>query len=339
MTGFNLTQNELDAAMAIVSDCLDGMGGSRPSDLEYDEYTWTDAKVLMAAGWTRSEATGTFGALMEKGLVTEYDKNEWALVTDAWCWLDTQWDAYQERHSSDPNQKAEMESTMTCATISIANLTTTFHENPEAGSAYADTHDEVLVSTQADLEELSGPQLVAIYNSITAELNKMSPGLGLQDVKRFSGKEAAAKRVLANMFDLFEARREAAKSAPPARATKAKAKVNTDPSKPTRGTGINLKPLEKVYACRAGSKQATLVDMLSRPQGATMAELMEALSGGAKPWQEVTVKSGLNWDMNKIKGYGIRTTQRDGVHCYHLVLPAGMEAPLPHTPVKSKQGA
>lgn len=89
----DLTPNELAAAIVLVKSCLDGMGGSRPADLASDEYTWVDAKVLMKAGWNKNEASGTFGALMEKGFISEYDKNEWAITTEAWKFLDTIWDA------------------------------------------------------------------------------------------------------------------------------------------------------------------------------------------------------------------------------------------------------
>ena len=37
---FNLTEAEFAVARILVGICLDGMGGSRPSDLEHDEYTW-----------------------------------------------------------------------------------------------------------------------------------------------------------------------------------------------------------------------------------------------------------------------------------------------------------
>jgi hypothetical protein len=90
---FDLTANELRAALVLVSECLAGMGGSRPSDLEYDEYTWCSAKELIAHGWNRNEASGTFGALMTKGIVCECDRNEWAVTTSGWRWLDTMWDA------------------------------------------------------------------------------------------------------------------------------------------------------------------------------------------------------------------------------------------------------
>jgi hypothetical protein len=136
---------------------------------------------------------------------------------------------------------------------------------------------------------------------------------------------------------------------------------------------ITLAPKKQVRACEAGTKQARLVDLLARPGGASMAELREVLA----PWKDVTIKSGLTWDMNHQKGYGIRTTFENGYQrwlatdyagmgtfradshpddlseaekaallaenlangydpeevfaVYHLVLPAGLTAPIPHT--------
>ena len=89
---FNLTANETKAALILVASCLNGMGGDRPADLGGDEYTWVSAKDLMAKGYSAAEATGTFGALMAKGVVYEYDRNEWVLATEAWQFLDTIWD-------------------------------------------------------------------------------------------------------------------------------------------------------------------------------------------------------------------------------------------------------
>ncbi len=138
--------------------------------------------------------------------------------------------------------------------------------------------------------------------------------------------------------------------------------------------GISLAPKKVARACRAGTKQAMLVDLLHRSGGASMSELLRHLT----PWKAITVKSGLSWDMNAVKGYGIRTTFEAGydrwLACdyegqgtfhadshpddlseadkaklladnlangydphevfavYHLVLPEGMTAPVPHTP-------
>lgn len=214
---------------------------------------------------------------------------------------------------------------MTCVTIDITDLKVTFHPDAEAGMAHAEDNDELFVGKPDDLGELTGPQMVAMYNATAQQINDGTGGnlrtkmLIVAPTKRFPNKEAGIKRLMANITDLFEMEREATRRKPAPK-----------PSAPRRGTGINLAPKDKVYPCRPGTKQAILVDMLSREQGATMGELLEALSGGKKPWQEVTVKSGLSWDMNKVKGYGIRTTKRGDEDCHHLTYPEGMDAPLPH---------
>lgn len=148
------------------------------------------------------------------------------------------------------------------------------------------------------------------------------------------------------------------------------------PKAQRRSRGINLAPKAEAKACRYGTKQAILVDLLLRSGGASMAELREALA----PWKDITIKSGLGWDMNHQKGYGIRTTHENGYQrwlatdyagmgtfkgdthpddnseadkaallaqnladgynpgevfaVYHLVLPAGLTAPVPHTGTK-----
>lgn len=75
---------------------------------------------------------------------------------------------------------------------------------------------------------------------------------------------------------------------------------------------LDLKPKAKVYARRRGSKQALLVDMLSRKEGATFGELYDALASNGKPWRCATIRSGLAWDMNHIAGYGIRSELFNG---------------------------
>jgi hypothetical protein len=129
---------------------------------------------------------------------------------------------------------------------------------------------------------------------------------------------------------------------------------------------VNLEPKSKVYARKAGSKQAILVDLLSRPEGATFGELYDALAQTGKPWRGVTIRSGLAWDINHIAGYGVTSelfngeefakqgrtyeAERLGVQVgprggvtlsegydpelklavYRLSYPKGMEGPLPH---------
>lgn len=92
--------------------------------------------------------------------------------------------------------------------------------------------------------------------------------------------------------------------------------------------GTNLQPTgEKLTACLAGSKQSILVDMLVRPEGATMEELIAALSGGRQPWTEATVRSGFGWDLKR-KGYGVRSEfDPQGEERFHLIVPKGQKVP------------
>lgn len=88
----DLTANELAAALALVSRCLRNMGGTRPADLDNDPFTWVESGDLIAAGWTRHAANGTFGTLMGKGFIDHDGSQDWSLSVEAYRWLDTVWD-------------------------------------------------------------------------------------------------------------------------------------------------------------------------------------------------------------------------------------------------------
>lgn len=116
-------------------------------------------------------------------------------------------------------------------------------------------------------------------------------------------------------------------------------KAPAEAKKPAR-RGTNLQPPGFApLPCREGSKQAILLDTLARPEGATMAELIEALSGGNKPWTETTVRSGFGWDM-KNKGYGVRSEfieiGGETVERFFIVVPSGNNIPA-HTPLKTSK--
>lgn len=217
------------------------------------------------------------------------------------------------------------------ATVSIFAF-----EDKAKAQAVADRDDGYAFSNQDQMAELPSKHLVTLFNALIPYA--AAAGNSLKAVTRFATHDAGVKRcwtVLSNVAD---------------RITSAAASVVSGRAKAKRTRGINLAPKAKIFPCKAGSKQSILVDMLFREQGATMSELIAALSGGSKPWAEITVRSGLNWDMNSLKGYGIRTeiltgdeaiargaaSAEDLLHVYHLVLPAGMTAPLEHTPRAGK---
>lgn len=165
------------------------------------------------------------------------------------------------------------------------------------------------------LNKMTCAELVALHNNLAASLGDAA-------VKRFATKADAIRRTWAKVQAWKEKQQEAA--ARPA-AKQAKAKGEPKP-RPRRGT--DLKPTgEPVKPCLIGSKQAVLVDELSRPDGVTMAQLLAALSAGGKPWQEQTVRSGFGWDLKR-KGYGVKSSfGADGVERFRLVVPDGQAIP------------
>ena len=91
---------------------------------------------------------------------------------------------------------------------------------------------------------------------------------------------------------------------------------------------VNLKPYEKAYACRKDSAQAKAVDALWK--GATFAELQKACKrkDGAA-WTVSGLRTMIYWHVHR-KGYGIRTEENNGDPKFFLVLPEGLEHPIPH---------
>jgi hypothetical protein len=201
--------------------------------------------------------------------------------------------------------------------------------------------------TEATLNEMSGPALVELYNEVIGTFRNGS----VTNVRRFADKKSAVSRTWKMLQRYAEARPEVeaepvnaepqkvetvneTTTPTPVAAPKA-AKAPAEKKAPRARKGTNLLPPGRApIPCREGSKQAVLLDMLARPNGATMAELIDALSGGNKPWTEATVRSGFGWDM-KLKGYGVRSAfAADGTERFHIVVPEGHAIPA-HKPLKS----
>lgn len=251
--------------------------------------------------------------------------------------------------------------------------------------------------TDTTLDSLPTSELLALYNDAAAKL-------GYDAVKRFSDRETAVRRTKfirsqLNIAEAETAKKQAAdkpKPAPKKTATQeavadALKAGNTSPTPPVSGSSsvlpiasdnpakdaempalrkkikpTELKPKSKVYPRKVGTKQAILVDMLSRPQGATFGELYDALAAAGTPWRGVTIRSGIAWDMNSQAGYGITTELLTGEQMaaqgrtyeanrvgfgtphynpeflqavYRLTYPNGMDAPPPHAERATKPKA
>jgi len=181
--------------------------------------------------------------------------------------------------------------------------------------------------TKSTLKTMSGPALVELFNKLRDTLE-----LAIEKVKRFANKDAAVNRTwgLLERLNAEVDHKEEVKveSAPKVKTTKTQ---TASPRNRTR-RGTHLTPFgTDLIACRVGSKQATMLDLLKRKNGATMDELIEALSGGRKPWTEATVRSGLGWDIRN-KGYGIQSQfDSSGVEHFVLVVPEGQTIPKHYT--------
>jgi hypothetical protein len=132
-----------------------------------------------------------------------------------------------------------------------------------------------------------------------------------------------------------------AQDAPPAN------KRNPRQRKPYRERVVNIPATGKsqggpMVPRWVGTKQAVLIDLLARPEGVTFDELMAVMGDrqrfpNLKPWSEMTAINSLSWYACHIAGYGVRTEARpDGTLAYHLVLPEGLDKPLPHRSPKAR---
>jgi hypothetical protein len=136
-----LTPNEQAAALVLLQECLNGMGGKEPADLEGDEYTWCAADTLVAAGWTKAEAAGTYGALIAKGIVTQC-KGEPCDVLDGWRDVATLWPLWVEA--------GKLASTIR-GTVEVYGLTHTEEDEPSEALLLARVN--ALIGTPEDEEE------------------------------------------------------------------------------------------------------------------------------------------------------------------------------------------
>jgi hypothetical protein len=169
---------------------------------------------------------------------------------------------------------------------------------------------------------------------IKERAEKMAKAKADKEADKVAKQEEKAAKAKAKAEAKEAAKQARVKLAAERAEARAKAKAERA-NQPRKHKGTNLLPGEEVTPCREGTKQSIMVDLLSRPEGATMEELLDALSGGKKPWTEVTVRSGFGWDM-KQHGYGVRSVVKEGEdERFFLVLPHGVKKVPEHTPRKS----
>ena len=164
--------------------------------------------------------------------------------------------------------------TTTFATVNAAAATFALHPT-EAGAAAADAHDHLLVLIAEDLSELTMPQGAALFAATAAPL-------GIAPVKRFPDRATAARRIWANLVALTAATAVPEAAAAPVPQPVAQPAPAVQPKAQRRSRGIHLAPKADAKACRAGTKQALLVDLLHRSGGASMADLLRLFTFGRR---------------------------------------------------------
>ena len=87
----NLTDGELKVARILVQECLNGMGGKRPADLDGDRFTWAWADTLIENGYSRHEAAGYWSSLEKKGVISHWEGKDYVVNDEVWQAFDPIW--------------------------------------------------------------------------------------------------------------------------------------------------------------------------------------------------------------------------------------------------------
>jgi hypothetical protein len=164
------------------------------------------------------------------------------------------------------------------------------------------------VSKAEDLASVPMETLLGIVNQ-----TKETP------VAKFANRQVAQEQAFQSLSRVAEA------GAPK------KAKAPKAPAAPRVPKPVSYEPKAKadVKTVKAGSKIATIIDLLNRENGTTLAEIE---AEGSKTGKPISARAWLGYDLNKVTGYGVR---QEGDRLF-LVLPKGMTEPLAHKVPEAK---
>ncbi len=196
-------------------------------------------------------------------------------------------------------------------TIDTDNNISAFATQEEAAAAATTTPFDTFASQQ-ELGKLAAAwptdRLVAIWNSLP----------GVAPAKGFKGAKAAASKIWERIQKLGEpekpkAERKAKGGAQAAKGGPAKAKA-TKKASPAKSAPKGKKKGTPAPVARDGSKTATVVGLLERKGGATLAEIMKVTA-----WQAHSVRGFISGTLGKKMGRTVESTKReDGERLYQL---------------------
>jgi hypothetical protein len=167
------------------------------------------------------------------------------------------------------------------------------------GSAAQAPKDDDLIrfSTQREFEKIAkampGERLIAIWNSFAGVV----PFDDLRPVKKFTDRKSAISRIWKAIQRL--------------EATAAPEKAETAPKGKRAPKKVRTEPKGK---SREGSKKATVIDMLRRAEGATLAEIMTATG-----WQPHSVRGFISGSLGKKMGIPVESFKSpEGERAYKI---------------------
>ena len=181
-------------------------------------------------------------------------------------------------------------------TIDRDNNITVFDSEKQAMAG--DANGTEIFTTQVELAKLAdawpGGRLVKIWNSLT----------GVSPVKKFTDRKTAIARIWKAIQGLQPAasadgHEKAAQSRDVGTRRAAKKKA-------TRKAKTQNKVATGSHGAREGSKTAIILDLIRRPKGATLEELMAAAS-----WQAHSVRGFLSAVIGKKMGLKLKSSKRD----------------------------
>ncbi|MCL4796547.1 MAG: DUF3489 domain-containing protein [Bryobacteraceae bacterium] len=158
--------------------------------------------------------------------------------------------------------------------------------------------DHATFSSEKELTKLAAAWPMARFVEVWNNFAEVPPFGDLKPVKKFTDRKSAITRIWRAIQALTPTPAPTAAPAAPAPKRKAtKATIDTEPRE-----------------ARPGSKKAIVLDLLRRPEGATLEQIMSATG-----WQSHSVRGFLSGSLGKKMGLAIESLKTDdGARAYRL---------------------
>jgi hypothetical protein len=198
-------------------------------------------------------------------------------------------------------------SVMSTFTIDANNNIAAFASEQEATAAQINSAE--YFGSARELNKLAGSwpanRLIEIWNSFAG----VAPFDDLKPVKKFKDRKTGVARIWEPLQRMLP---DVAQPAPDVAPAKGKGKKA--PTKSKRGDTARPSAKKTANVAREGSKKAEVVDLMRRPKGATLAEIMK-LTG----WQAHTVRGFVSGTLIKKLGLKVESFRSDEKErCYRI---------------------